>query len=90
MKQQQSTFGSALAGLGIGVKVRKDPTTLVDKALSMFRKAQDEMIAAEKELQNQIQENQVEIDRLLTEQAESGVELERASRVRHRFEELLS
>jgi len=88
--KQQSTFGSALAGLGIGIKVRRKPSDLVDKALGLFRKAQEEMVAAEKELKDQIEESQVEIDRLELEKAESGAELVRAQRVRQRFEEFLS
>lgn len=78
------------SAFNINFKIRKDPAKLVDGALDMFKKAQEKMEQAEVELEKQIHDDQIEIDKLLKQQADSGAALTRAQRVRQRFADLLA
>lgn len=87
MAAKTPTLGSFF---GMSAKVRKDPNTLVDSALDMFKEAQVKMAEAEQQLNTQIADDQAEIEKLERQKAEAGEALVRAQRVRQRFEDLLA
>ena len=77
------------AGLGLGVKVRKDPTLIAEDALNLFEKAQSKITDAQNLIQKQIDEDDAEIRRLEEVKKKANGELSRLDRVAARIRSII-
>lgn len=84
MTAKTPTLGNIFS---FNAKVRKDPNEIVNGALDLFTKAQAELEKGEAEITKQLQEDQLEIERLQAQKDRANEALGKLGRVKLRIQE---